>query len=66
VSWLLRSNMLAGFCGSKEGHVCCSNYKVHVGSRHLSYNPILDPFTNDKVDGFSRVIIMNLLNIKLP
>jgi hypothetical protein len=49
--WQSRLDMLVGFCVSKEGHVCSSNYKVHVGSRHLGYNRILDAFTNDKLGG---------------
>jgi hypothetical protein len=66
VLWHLRSDMLAGFCGPKEGHVYCSNYKVHVRSGHLDYNRILIAFTNDKVGGFDKIIIVNSLHKKLP
>ena len=51
--------MFVEFCSSKEGHVCCSNYKVHVGSAHMGYNHILDALTNEKVGSFSKVIIVN-------
>jgi hypothetical protein len=32
ITWEPQTDILAGFCGTKEGHVCITNFKPKVGS----------------------------------
>lgn len=44
VSYEQRFDILAGFCGTKENHVCISSYKPLVDNGEASYNKILECF----------------------
>ena len=59
-------DILAGFCGPKDTHICISIYKPVVGTGEGGYSKILECFRFDKVGSFARVIMVNPLYEKLP
>jgi hypothetical protein len=66
ITWEQKWDVLAGFCGPKDDHVCVSNYKVSIGDGEEGYNKIVDAFRNDKIGGFARVIMVSPMHEKLP
>jgi hypothetical protein len=66
VTWEQKWDALGGFCGPKDDHVCVSNYKVSIGDGEEGYNKIADAFRNDKIGGFTRVIMVSPMHEKLP
>ena len=66
VSWEPKWDTLVGLCGSKVDHICVLSYKRTIGSREQGYSNILDHFRTNKMGGFARVIVVNLLHEKLP
>ena len=66
VAWEQKFDTLAGFCGIEKNHVCVSDFKPIVGSGNNGYNTIVDSFTNNRVGGFARVVMVNPLHQSLP
>jgi hypothetical protein len=66
VSWEAKFDTLASFCGSKDSHVCVTNYKPVVGLGEAGYNKVVNAFQYDKVGGYARVVMVNPLHEKLP
>jgi hypothetical protein len=66
ITWEPQTDVLAGFCGTKEGHVCITKLKLEVGSGQEGYAKIVDAFKSNIMDGFARVVMVNPLHDKLP
>ncbi|KAL2650585.1 hypothetical protein R1flu_018713 [Riccia fluitans] len=64
--WEARRDMLIGFCGDKDNHVCKMGLEVEVGSGESGYSKIVESF-EQKIQGlYVRVVIVNPLHEKLP
>jgi hypothetical protein len=66
ITWDANTDVLAGFCGPKEGHECIVDFKPPVGEDEVGYDTIVDAFHNFKTGSFARVIMVNPLHAKLP
>jgi hypothetical protein len=66
VAWEPQRDTLAGFCGWKDEHQCCSTFKPVVGGGEGGYNSIIQAFRDAKMGGFARVIMVNPLHSSLP
>ena len=61
-----RFDILAGFCGPKDNHMCVSSYKSIVDIGEDGYNKILHCILYDKVGGFAMVVMVSPVHDKLP
>jgi hypothetical protein len=61
-TWKAKYDTLASFCGPKDDHTCDSRFKPVVGTGESGYNAIMDAFTNNKLSGFARIVVVNLLH----
>jgi hypothetical protein len=66
VTWDPKFDILAGFYGCKDDHICISDLKPTVGSGEAGYNGILDAFRTNQIGGFAKVIVINPLHPRLP
>ena len=66
VAWEPQRDTLAGFCGWKNNHRCCTTLKLVVGSGKHGYESIVGAFRDAKMGGFARVIMLNPLHSALP
>ena len=66
VRWIGRNNTLVGFCGVAENYYCISNFVVNVGYEIEGYENIVQAFKMNIGAHFSRVLIVNLLHLRLP
>ncbi|KAL2609554.1 hypothetical protein R1flu_028127 [Riccia fluitans] len=66
VRWEARRDMLIGFCGDKDNHVCKMGLEVEVGSGESSYSKIVESFEQKIQGSYARVVIVNPLHEKLP
>ncbi|KAL2643815.1 hypothetical protein R1flu_011402 [Riccia fluitans] len=66
VRWEARRDMLIGFCGDKDNHVCKMGLEVEVGSGESGYSKIVESFEQKIQSSYARVVIVNPLHEKLP
>ncbi|KAL2642825.1 hypothetical protein R1flu_010412 [Riccia fluitans] len=64
--WEARHDMLIGFYGDKDNHVCKMGLEVEVGSSESSYSKIEESFEQKIKGSYARVVIVNPLHEKLP
>ena len=66
IAWEAKWDTLASFYRLWNNHICVTNYKSTIGFGEAGYNKVLESFRFDKVRGFARVIVVNLLHGELP
>ena len=66
VRWVARDDVLLGFCGPIDNHICISNYIVEVGSGVTGYESIVNSFKANVRAHYARVLIVNPLHARLP
>ncbi|KAL2622804.1 hypothetical protein R1flu_003009 [Riccia fluitans] len=66
VRWEARRDMLIGFCGDKDNHVCKMGLEVEVGFGESGYSKIVESFEQKIQGSYARVVIVNPLHEKLP
>ncbi len=66
LSWDSRGDNIIGFSGAKKNHCCVTNFNPVIGIGEDGYNNVLEAFTNNKIASFARIMIVNLLDEKLP
>ncbi|KAL2630167.1 hypothetical protein R1flu_014853 [Riccia fluitans] len=64
--WEARRDMLIGFCGDKDNHVCKMGLEVEVGFGESGYSKIVESFEQKIQGSYARVVIVNPLHEKLP
>jgi hypothetical protein len=62
IIWESHNDVLAGFCGPKEGHTYVSYFTVRISQGQESYKNILEAFRSHRKEIFARVIMVNLLH----
>jgi hypothetical protein len=65
-TWEAKYDTLASFYGPKDDPTCSSRFKLVVGTGESGYNAIMDAFTNNKLSGFARIVVVNPLHKDLP
>jgi hypothetical protein len=66
ITWESHNDVLAGFCGPKEGHTCVSQFTFRVSQGQEGFENILKAFRSYQKRSFARVIMVNPLHDLLP